>query len=87
MIAGRHMIEERRTRVRTDRAWLSPPDPSTNQDIVSGRQHQGTVTWFFEGDMYTEWKSKSTASLLWIYGKRAPFCSCLLPDINCFELS
>ena len=69
MIAGRHMIE----RMRTDRTWLSPPDPSTNQRFLSRCQHQGTATWFFEGDTYTEWKSKSTAPLLWIHGKRAPF--------------
>ena len=70
MIAERHMIEERRRRVQEDRAWLSPPDPSTNQSSASKAQHQGTATWFFEGDMSMEWKSQTTASLLWIHGKR-----------------
>ena len=75
MIAGRDRIEKRRRQVLTDRAWLSPPDPSTNQHFLSGRQHQGTGTWLFEGGEYTEWKSKSTASMLWIHGKRAPLSS------------
>ena len=75
MIVGYNMIQLRRKRVREDRAWLSPPDPSTNQHIAHNAQHQGTATWFFEGDIFTEWKSKSTASLLWIYGKRVPLCS------------
>ena len=50
--------------------WLSPPDPSTNHNIACGTHHKKTATWFFEGNIYQEWKSKG--SLLWIYGKRAP---------------
>ena len=69
------MIEEPRRRVREDRAWLSPPDNSINHNIASNAQHQGTATWFFEGDIFTEWKSNSTGTLLWIYGKRAHLCS------------
>ncbi|KAH9016028.1 hypothetical protein EDB85DRAFT_773062 [Lactarius pseudohatsudake] len=65
---------EWRSRKRTThRKWLSPPDPSTNQNIASTAQHEGTATWFFKGSIFIEWKSKSTASLLWIHGKRAPF--------------
>ena len=78
MIAGRHAIDDRRKGVRSGRL-LSPANPSINQRIASKAQHQGTATWLFEGDMYTEWKSKSTASLLWIHGKRAPFCSLSRP--------
>jgi hypothetical protein len=52
--------------------WLSPPDPSTNHNIACGTYQKKTATWFFEGNIYQEWKSKG--SLLWIYGKRAP-CS------------
>jgi hypothetical protein len=60
-------------RVRADhRKWLLPPDPSTNQNIASGVQHEGTATWFFQGNLFIEWKSKSTTSLLWIHGKRTP---------------
>ena len=75
MIAGRHTIEERRRRVRGDRTWLSPPDPSVNHNIASNAQQQGTATWFFEEDIFTEWKSNLTGPLLWIHGKRAPLCS------------
>jgi hypothetical protein len=50
--------------------WLSPPDPSTNHNIACGTHHKKTATWFFQGNIYQEWKSKG--SLLWIHGKRAP---------------
>ncbi|KAH9166823.1 hypothetical protein EDB89DRAFT_185083 [Lactarius sanguifluus] len=60
-----NMDEEKRSRVRKDhRAWLSPPDPSTNQNIACATQHEGTTTWFFQGSIFMEWKSKSTTSLL-----------------------
>ena len=71
--AERRMIEVSRERVREDRAWLSPPDTSTNQNIASDAQHKGSATWFFEGNTCMEWKSKPTTSLLWIHGKRMPF--------------
>jgi hypothetical protein len=48
--------------------WLSPPDPSTNHNIACDTHHKKTATWFFEGNIYQEWRSKS--SLLWIHGKR-----------------
>ena len=48
--------------------WLSPPDPSTNQNFVSKARHEGTGAWFFESSALTEWKAKG--SLLWIHGKR-----------------
>ncbi|KAI0269058.1 hypothetical protein BGY98DRAFT_1190402, partial [Russula aff. rugulosa BPL654] len=47
--------------------WLSPPDPSTNHNIACGTHHKKTATWFFQGSIYKEWKSKG--SLLWIHGK------------------
>ena len=72
--------EERRRLVRTSLEWLSPPDPSTNQNLASKAQHDGTARWFFEGDISKEWKSKSSiAPLLWIHGKRAPFGSLSSP--------
>jgi hypothetical protein len=52
------------------RRWLSPPDPSTNHNIACKAHLKGTATWFIEGRMYNEWKS--TGSLLWIHGERAP---------------
>jgi hypothetical protein len=54
------------------RRWLSPPDPSTNQNIACNAHHEGTATWFFERSTYKEWKSTSSESLLWVHGKRAP---------------
>ena len=50
------------------RAWVSPPDPSTNHNIATDIHHGGTAQWFFERSMFGQWKS--TGSLLWIYGKR-----------------
>jgi hypothetical protein len=50
--------------------WLSPPDPSTDHNIACGTHHKKTATWFFQGNIYQEWKSRG--SLLWIHGKRAP---------------
>ena len=52
------------------RKWLSSPDPSTNHNIACGTHHKKTATWFFQGSIFQGWKS--TASLLWIHGKRLP---------------
>ena len=49
--------------------WLSPPDPSTNHNIACDTYQKKTASWFFQGSIFREWKS--TASLLWIHGKRA----------------
>ncbi|KAH9059109.1 hypothetical protein EDB87DRAFT_829598 [Lactarius vividus] len=69
------MDETKRDQVRRyHRAWLSPPDPSTNQNLACNAQHEGTATWFFQGSNFKEWESRSTASLLWIHGKRASPC-------------
>ena len=51
--------------------WLSPPDPSTNQNFVSKARYKGTAEWFFETNALTEWKAEG--SLLWIHGKRTSF--------------
>ena len=48
--------------------WLSPPDPSTNHDLVWKAHHAGTASWFFESHALRDWKKKG--SLLWIHGKR-----------------
>jgi hypothetical protein len=50
------------------RAWLSPADPSTNHNISRKTQYKGTALWFFQGNIFVEWKS--TGSLLWVHGKR-----------------
>ncbi|KAN0124433.1 hypothetical protein V8E52_002082 [Russula decolorans] len=59
--------------------WLSPPDPSTNQNFVSKARHKGTAAWFFESSALTEWKAKG--SLLWIHGKPGAGKSTLLSAI------
>ena len=51
--------------------WLSPSDPSTNHNIACGTHLKKMATWFFQGSIFGEWKS--TGSLLWIHGKRAPY--------------
>ncbi|KAH9022679.1 hypothetical protein EDB85DRAFT_367358 [Lactarius pseudohatsudake] len=84
--AANNMDDEKRSRVRKGhRAWLSPPDPSTNHNIASATQHGGTATWFFQGSIFTGWKSKSTTSLLWIHGKpgsgKSILCSAIIQDI------
>jgi len=48
--------------------WLSPSDPSINHNIASKAHHDGTSQWFFQGHIFKEWKS--TASFLWVHGKR-----------------
>jgi len=50
--------------------WLSPPDPSTNHNAACATHHKRKATWFVEGSTFREWKT--TGSLLWIHGKRAP---------------
>ncbi|KAI9438083.1 hypothetical protein H4582DRAFT_2098859 [Lactarius indigo] len=65
------------------RAWLSPADPSTNHNIARKAQHKGTSVWFFQGNIFIEWKS--TGSLLWVHGKpgsgKSVICSSVIQDI------
>ena len=56
------------------RKWQSPPDPSINHNIASGRQHEGSAEWFIKDDKFKEWLV--TGSLLWIHGKRALLFTC-----------
>ncbi|KAF8488039.1 hypothetical protein F5888DRAFT_1623654 [Russula emetica] len=64
--------------------WLSPPDPSTNHNIACGTHHKKAAKWFFEGNIYQDWKSKG--SLLWIHGKsgsgKSILCSTVIEDIK-----
>ena len=53
--------------------WLSPPDPSMNQNFVRKARHKGTASWFFESSILREWNAKG--SFLWIHGKRRRFRS------------
>ena len=60
--------------------WLSAPDPSTNHKTACDIHHKKTATWFFQGNIFREWKSR--ASLLWIHGKRvfSPVSHRIPPD-------
>jgi len=49
--------------------WLSPTDPSINHNTASKAHHDGTAQWFFQGNIFDQWKS--TGNFLWIHGKRA----------------
>jgi hypothetical protein len=48
--------------------WFSPPDPSINHNIACAAHHKRAAEWFFQGSIFTEWKS--TGLLLWLHGKR-----------------
>jgi hypothetical protein len=49
--------------------WLSPPDPSINYNTAREIYHDGTATWFTQGETYRRWKSPGSGSFLWIHGK------------------
>ncbi|KAH9169142.1 hypothetical protein EDB89DRAFT_1816720, partial [Lactarius sanguifluus] len=51
------------------RGWLTPPDPSTNHANACGTQHDCTAAWVFDDDIFKEWESSQSGSLLWIHGK------------------
>ena len=87
MVAERHMIEERRRRVREDRAWLSPPDPSINLNTASKVQHQGTATWFFEENIFMEWKPRRPRPCCGSTENVRHSAPCLLSDLDYFGLT
>ena len=60
--------------------WLSPPDPSTNHNIACATHQKRTANWFFQGSIFTGWKSTDSDSLLWIHGKRAFYTHHLTPS-------
>ncbi|KAF8267029.1 hypothetical protein EI94DRAFT_87042 [Lactarius quietus] len=62
------------------RGWLSPPDPSTNHNIMHSAQHERTAAWFFNEDIFKDWES--SGSLLWVQGKagsgKSILCSAII---------
>ncbi|KAN0133554.1 Ankyrin repeat-containing domain protein [Lactarius tabidus] len=70
-----------RMQLRDDfRQWQSPLDPSTNHNIACNLQHAGTAEWFFDGNIFEEWKV--AGSLLWIHGRpgsgKSVLCSAII---------
>ena len=47
-----------------------------NHNIACKGHYKGTAAWFFQDDVFSQWKS--SPSLLWIHGKRTFLSSPLL---------
>ena len=47
--------------------WLSPSEPLTNYKLGIDAYHDGTATWFMEGNTFQDWLT--TGSLLRVHGK------------------
>ncbi|KAF8494411.1 hypothetical protein F5888DRAFT_657141 [Russula emetica] len=78
------MDQVKRNQLRQDlRKWLSPSDPSINHNIACGAHRKQTAEWFFQGSIFTEWKSNG--SLLWLHGKpgsgKSVLCSTIIQDV------
>ncbi|KAH8999661.1 hypothetical protein EDB86DRAFT_3101604 [Lactarius hatsudake] len=67
------------------RGWLTPPDPSTNHSNACSTQHERTAAWVFNEDIFKEWESSESASLLWIHGKagsgKSILCSAIIQHL------
>ncbi len=49
------------------KAWLSPPDPSTNRNAAKEKRQEGTGNWFVTSTAFREWKS-GLRRHLWLHG-------------------
>jgi hypothetical protein len=47
--------------------WLSPPDPSTNNNKALHQRHKGTGRWFLQNSAFEKWQ-KQHHSFLWLHG-------------------
>ncbi|KAH9052831.1 hypothetical protein EDB87DRAFT_1835577 [Lactarius vividus] len=67
------------------RGWLTPPDPSTNHTNACSTLHDCTATWVFDDDIFKEWESSQSGSLLWIHGKagsgKSILCSAIIQHV------
>ncbi|KAH8987465.1 hypothetical protein EDB92DRAFT_1948568 [Lactarius akahatsu] len=70
-------------RLRENRRWLAPPDPSTNYNIARRDAHEGTAMWFFQGSTFRDWRV--TGSLMWIHGipgsGKSVLCSSIIYEL------
>ncbi|KAH8989880.1 hypothetical protein EDB86DRAFT_1841816 [Lactarius hatsudake] len=69
------------------RKWLSPPDPSQNQNVACEVCYDGTATWFIQGTTFLEWRTRG--SLLWIHGKpgsgKSVLCSTIIKGVESMQ--
>ncbi|KAH9055793.1 ankyrin repeat-containing domain protein [Lactarius deliciosus] len=67
------------------RGWLIPPDPSTNHTNACSTQHDCTAAWVFDDDIFKDWESSQSGSLLWIHGKagsgKSILCSAIVQHL------
>jgi hypothetical protein len=63
--------------------WLSVSDPWINQNVARNAHHDGTATWFTQGDIFKTWKL--TGSLMWIHGLRSYISCMFLPLLMIFS--
>lgn len=54
------------------KAWLSPPDPSTNYNAASAKHLDGTGSWFMKSEEFLSWRTTPGPRALWLYG--SPGC-------------
>jgi hypothetical protein len=50
-------------------AWLSAPDPSSNQENAHDKRQDSAGAWLIEGQEFSDWKT-DPSSFLVIYGNR-----------------
>jgi uncharacterized protein YoxC len=66
------------------RGLLSPPNPSTNHNILCKAHLKGTTDWFTRDSIFNDWKS--AGSLLWIHGNpgsgKSVLCSAIIQDLE-----
>ncbi|KAH9055790.1 ankyrin repeat-containing domain protein [Lactarius deliciosus] len=67
------------------RGWLTPPDPSTNHSNACSTLHDCTAAWVFDDDIFKDWESSQSGSLLWIHGKagsgKSILCSAIVQHL------
>jgi Cdc6-like AAA superfamily ATPase len=65
--------------------WLSPPDPSENQNRALEQCHQGTGQWFIQGKIFASFK-RQNKSFLWLNGipgcGKTVLCSSVIEDLG-----
>ncbi|KAI0316317.1 hypothetical protein OF83DRAFT_1060548, partial [Amylostereum chailletii] len=44
--------------------WLSPPDPSTNHNLMSESHHPGTGEWHLRSDTFKDWRTTNASFFL-----------------------